>query len=346
MRQTAGWYTGARHDGRIDELYVDDDGSARGRCGACVNLDDYVCVAASEPAPARADDGARVEAHPAGAKPRHGWSVSATRTIGNVAGPLTYDQIREGIARQVADDGWLKPERFVWTDDHVWTNDRLRHRIAAGTLTAADLDAVRDVPVMPDETPLADMATPDEAMRLTPPSECDACSAPNPVGRACTCGGNPERCVRVPTRVKVRTWTQGSATCGAVFVRAFVDGDSRECVSSPLAPPVLPRDPSPGMCPTCRVQRRERGEVRVHYWRCGCAVKPQGQDGRTFGVGLWTTGLLARRGLGPEPTHSAGEIVWMAEGFGARGVHPTEAGAIAAWREALANAQREEDACQ
>jgi hypothetical protein len=259
MRLTAGWYTGARRgDGRIDDFYVDHDGSARRRGGMRVNLDDYVCVAASEPTPARADDGARVEGASASAKERHGWSVSATRTIGNVAPWSMYSMYG------------VEPPR----------------------LRAADLDAVRDVPVMPDETPLADMAKPDEAMRFTSPSECDACSAPNPVGRACTCGGNPERCVRVPPRVKVRTWTQGSATC--------------------------------------RVQRRERGEVRVHYWKCGCSVRPES-------VRLDKQLRWMSRGY-------ATEAVWVATSDDARGVHPTEAGAIAAWRDDLAKFQREEDA--
>jgi hypothetical protein len=331
MRLAAGWYTGARHDGRIDDVYVDDDGSARGRCGACVDLDDYVSVAASEPAPARADDGTRVEGNSAGAEPRHGWSVSATRTIGNVE-PYLWDWLRVGASVTMREGGHcgqhMRVEALAGCDVLVRGPDFygwVANKKVRPLLTATDLDAVRDVPVMPDETPLADMAKPDEAMRFTSPSECDACSAPNPVGRACTCGGNPERCVREPPRVKVRTWTQGSATCGAVFVRAFVDGDSRECVSSPLAPPVLPRDPSPGVCPTCRVQRRERGEVRVHYWRCGCAVRPVGTYQKEIG--------FRERG-------------WRAMGFGVLREHPTEAGAVSAWREALASAQREEDACR
>jgi hypothetical protein len=113
-------------------------------------------------------------------------------------------------------------------------------------------------------------------------------------------------------------------------VRAFVDGDSRECVSSPLAPPVLPRDPSPGVCPSCRVQRRERGEVRVHYWKCGCSVRPES-------VRLDKQLRWMSRGY-------ATEAVWVATSDDARGVHPTEAGAIAAWRDDLAKFQREEDA--
>ena len=230
--------------------------------------------------------------------------MSATRTIGNVAHWKPQDicdicqtgGIECEIVENVDDSGFTlrvngKSEHISYRDAVRWARDgsieqlRQRVRALAGVLTAADLDAVRDVPVMPGETPLADMAKPDESMRFTSTSECDACSVPNPVGRACTCGSNPERCVRVPPRVKVRTWTQGNdyaATGGVVFVRSFVDEQS------PLAPPVLPR--------------AGRGYSR--------------------------------------------ERVWIAEGHGARAAHPTEAGAVSAWREALANAQREEDACQ
>lgn len=91
------------------------------------------------------------------------------------------------------------------------------------------------------------------------------------------------------------------------------DGDERE------APP------SPGPCQTCGTQRRERGEVRVHVWRCGCAVRPR-----------------MRRVSSGMSVH-AGEFCWVAEGYGVDGAHPTESGAIAAWREALAEAQRAED---
>jgi hypothetical protein len=267
MRLMAGMsYVLRASDGRWHDVSVDNDGAAR--CATArleVDADGNVTRVTSEPAPTQTDDGARVEAASAGAKPRHGWSVSATRTIGNV-GPV--------YAAECAALG-VKIERSSVFE----------------RLTAADLDAVRDVPVMPDETPLADMAKPDEAWR-----------------------------------------TGYAATGGVVFVRAFVDGDSRECVSAPLAPPVLPRDPSPGVCPSCRVQRRERGEVRQYTWRCGCAVRPASvrndEDLR------WTGRGYSR------------ERVWIAEGHVARATHPTEAGAVSAWREALANAQREEDTCR
>ena len=74
--------------GRLDEVYVDPyDGAYRftGRgFGERVYLNEYVAADASEPPPAAAGDGPHEVLQAAGAEPGHGWSVSATRTIGNV----------------------------------------------------------------------------------------------------------------------------------------------------------------------------------------------------------------------------------------------------------------------
>lgn len=91
--------------------------------------------------------------------------------------------------------------------------------------------------------------------------------------------------------------------------------------------------PSPGPCPTCGTQRRERGEVRVHVWRCGCPVRPVNCN--------WYP-----RACDPYSDKFGGpsERIWWAAGHGAKSAeHPTRDGAIAAWREALAEAQRAED---
>jgi hypothetical protein len=280
-----------RATGRIHDVYLHDDGTADrldGAIGVQVHLDDYVCIAASEPAPARADDGARVEAHSAGAEERHGWSVSATRTIGNVdRPPFTLGQFvrYDGSDRDCVVTSFTRAPTGKWwvTTRDVASGKHFRAGAEwwrAVQLTAADLDAVRDEPVMPDETPLADMAKPDDVF------------------------------------AELAAWA------------------AKEMVApSPLAPPTLvqlPRDPLPGVCPTCRVQRRERGEVRVHYWRCGCVVRPDFEgpalDQRWAGRGY----------------HE--EVVRRVSGFGVKGDHPTRDGAIAAWREALAEAQRREDA--
>jgi hypothetical protein len=266
MRLTAGtdyWLSSA--EGHWHHVSVDNDGAAR--CATArleVDADGNVTRVTSKPAPARADDGARVEAHPAGAKEGHGWSVSATRTIGNVRGLDSPAALREMRKKLLASYGMEDVD-------------------ARTVFTAADLDAVRDVPVTPDETPLADMAKPDD-----------------------------------------------------VFAQKSREQAERYDRIESLAPPVLPRDPSPGVCPTCRVQRRERGEVRVHYWRCGCAVRPE----HIY-----------------EAKIDGGEMGWVAvshfdaeyEATGAQyktveHEHPTRDGAIAAWREALAGAQRREDA--
>jgi hypothetical protein len=255
-------------DGRWHDVSVDNDGAAR--CATArleFDADGNVTRVTSKPAPARADDGARVEGASAGAKEGHGWSVSATRTIGNVA------QVDSREVARIAEE--------MVAAHYEWMNQRWRD-IATGTLRprAADLDAARDAPVMPDETPLADMAKPDDVF------------------------------------AELAAWA------------------AKEMVApSPLSSPTLvqlPRDPSPGVCPACRVQRRERGEVRVHYWKCSCPVRPESVEPidnlRWVGRGY----------------HCEGG--WCADGHGARATHPTEAGAVSAWREALANAQREEDA--
>jgi hypothetical protein len=215
---------------------------------------------------------------------KHGWSVSATRTIGNVGSwrdakesPLTYDKFVRGAE--------LMANQPRGIDYYAgW----------CGSLTAADIDAVRDVPVMPDEAPLADMAKPDD-----------------------------------------------------VFAELAVWAAKEMVAPSPLSPPTLvqlPRDPSPGVCPSCRMQRRERGEVRVHYWKCSCPVRAE------FVYQFWAAGDdhgdYYRGGSDEElamARRNGFELVWRATGHGASASHPTEAGAVSAWREALANAQREED---
>lgn len=89
----------------------------------------------------------------------------------------------------------------------------------------------------------------------------------------------------------------------------------------PMSVAFLPPPLSPGPCPTCGTQRRERGEVRVHVWRCGCVVRPDRVTDVWSGI----------------------ERVPFVEGHGVHATHPTRDGAVGAWREALAEAQRRED---
>jgi hypothetical protein len=278
MRLTAGQSYAFAAGGRWHDVHVDGDGTARCATGRLqFDADGNLTDITSEPAPARADDGARVEAAAACAKEGHGWSVSATRTIGNVA---LFDAYREVYGR--AADAYM--QSLVY---------------GGPLLSAADLDAVRDEPVMPDETPLADMAKPDEAMA---------------VKRAWYAMG-VDLGVHDPTTAWVR-----------------FDGNTMTVIDdpSPLVPPVLPRDPSPGVCPSCGTQRRERGEERTRVWRCGCCVKPES---------VYRHDVMRWAGRG-----YITESLWHAKGHGIEVDHPTEAGAVSAWREALANAQREEDA--
>lgn len=74
-------------------------------------------------------------------------------------------------------------------------------------------------------------------------------------------------------------------------------------------------------------QRRERGTVRTHVWMCGCPVVPRAVLPHLMG-----------------PDHQRHETLWRADGLDVHAWHPTEEGAIAAWRVALAEAQRREDA--
>lgn len=84
-------------------------------------------------------------------------------------------------------------------------------------------------------------------------------------------------------------------------------------------------------CPTCCRPMRERGEVRVHVWACGCVVRPTAVKACNL-VAYQTAGGYDRG--------------WCATGHGVAAEeteHPTEAGAIAAWRTALERRQREDD---
>lgn len=226
--------------GRLDDVYVDPyDGAYRltdRGFGERVYLDDYVSATPSEPPPAAAGDGPREVLASAGAQEGHGWSVSATRVIGNPPseawGRFVDDLYSPG-------SHWERYMREL--REYAATLGPLAYR---PQLTAEALDAVRVEPVMPD-----------------------AIEAP----------------------------------------------------------------PSPGPCPSPGCygrQRRERGEVRTSLWRCGCAVRPE------------SSSYCQRR----DDESCRGELVWWASGHGATAYHPTEAGAIAAWREALAQAQRKEDA--
>lgn len=118
----------------------------------------------------------------------------------------------------------------------------------------------------------------------------------------------------------------GSAEEDPAATRAIVDA-LRAVGRDWRAPIVDPAVPSPGPCPSPGCygrQRRERGEVRTSVWRCGCAVRP--------------------RAVLPHRHHAdLREIVWCADGHDVHAYHPTRDGAIAAWREALAEAQRRED---
>lgn len=81
------------------------------------------------------------------------------------------------------------------------------------------------------------------------------------------------------------------------------------------------------LCPRCStpshpVAMRTRGEVRSRVWQCGCVIAPE--------VRVESFGVL-------------GERLHVARGHAIEELHPTEAGAIAAWRVALEQRQREDD---
>lgn len=90
------------------------------------------------------------------------------------------------------------------------------------------------------------------------------------------------------------------------------------------------------LCPRCStpshpVAMRTRGEVRSRVWRCGCPVRPD---------------VVRPCNLVSRPNAEGYDRGWYATGCGVdpeETEHPTEAGAIAAWRVALERRQREDD---
>lgn len=111
------------------------------------------------------------------------------------------------------------------------------------------------------------------------------------------------------------------------------------------APEQLSRDdrcPNPG----CEGrQRRERGTVRTRVWLCGCQVAPENGP-----FGMWADDadnslVQPYHASQPEPPVPQMSAVWVTcSGDRVRGVHPTPEGSLAAWRVALGEAQRREDA--
>lgn len=112
---------------------------------------------------------------------------------------------------------------------------------------------------------------------------------------------------------------------------------------SPLAPPIIvnvyghhARSPFPVRCSASGCYgavQRERGEVRVWHWRCGCAVVPASVERQTI-IRVDDDGVARR----------PAEPLWEAWGHGAWAQHPTASGAIAAWRVALGKRQEADDA--
>ena len=124
----------------------------------------------------------------------------------------------------------------------------------------------------------------------------------------------------------------------ARYARALTDERTRRVIDqlreSNVARPMTTRAPSPGPCPTCGTQRRERGEVRTYLWRCGCPVRPESVYEQT--IDRETLWVAVSHFDDAYWAHGASYSTIEAE-------HPTREGAVAAWREALANAQRQED---
>lgn len=75
-------------------------------------------------------------------------------------------------------------------------------------------------------------------------------------------------------------------------------------------------------CSRCGGPSPVEGETYRWYWPCGCAVRPD-----------FVT--LAPKIVGQVTLRPPREDVWVASGHGTRAEHPTEEGAIAAWRAAL-----------
>lgn len=135
-------------------------------------------------------------------------------------------------------------------------------------------------------------------------------------------------------------WSRGVAGCvlvkldgGAGALWCALSDVSPHSETWPADPVVAPTEPAPAdlNCPTCCRPMRERGEVRVHVWACGCVVRPTAVKACNL-VAYQTAGGYDRG--------------WCAAGHGVAAEeteHPTEAGAVAAWRTALERRQRKDD---
>jgi hypothetical protein len=110
--------------------------------------------------------------------------------------------------------------------------------------------------------------------------------------------------------------------------------------------------PGPRPNPGCEGKsRRGRGEVRAHFWACGCAVVPESAeyvdieggnrpDHVSDGSGAIMRDSAGRPRVVPQWFNEYG---WHVGGFGVWADAPTREAATGLWREALALTQRAED---
>lgn len=169
------------------------------------------------------------------------------------------------------------------------------------------------------------------------------CGTNNEIGAVCASCGSPERGAALDAVRDEQTLPDPDVATGEEMARALAPHGLAHMHPSAFS---WDAGPSPGPCPQCGTQRRERGEVRTHVWRCGCAVRPGTVDPVWIAGGFYVGEVsdypeAEARERGFERGWCAESDFWAPSFY--RAYHPTRDGAIAAWREALAEAQRRED---
>jgi len=174
---------------------------------------------------------------------------------------------------------------------------------------------------------------------------CDVCRAPSvtwEATRAPLCAEHAPRCRVCDGVGAIPTPSEPGEPllCDACY--SHPDRRGLEIVPRRAEPP-RPASVSPGPCLRCGVERRERGEVRIHVWRCGCPVV-----GSTLPVWVSRGECVGAVLPGDEPGRHdvpAGAEIWYeTRGHDVTGpVHPTPDGSVAAWRAALERRQVDDD---